>query len=358
MHRYNQVYAEFPLPSVMNPSPQTDIAAAAHPPEAGSAAQLQALLHTAGVAPLDHLGWLRITGEDRVRWLNGMVTNSIQDLKPGEGNFNFILNAQGRIQGTAYAFAPSNDQPNSILLQTDRTQIPALLATLDRFIIMDDVELTDITDSWSGITLIGPKAAALLAGIGLPAPSPLSLQMNLWQEAELTLIAPPSPLTPRFELWAEPATISSLLTTLTAAGATPIDPEPLEWLRILEGTPRYGIDIRDKELPQETAQTQALHFAKGCYLGQEIVERIRSRGAVHRTFAAFRLEGPLPEPGTPIEADAKPVGELTSTAAIPFASGTVQIGLGYIRREALDRAAILTAASTQVIPVTLPVREP
>jgi folate-binding protein YgfZ len=344
----------------MNLSPQTDIDAPAEPLEADSAAQLKAqlhaLLHTAGVASLGHFGWLRVTGEDRVRWLNGMVTNSIQDLKPGAGNFNFILNAQGRIQGTAYAFALED----SILLQTDRTQLPGLITTLDRFIIMDDVELADISDTLTGVALIGPNAASLLAAVDISTEldDPLELVHVTWHSASLNLIRAYSPLVPRFEIWADAATSRTVLEALAVAGATPISPEPLEWLRILEGTPRYGTDIRDKELPQETAQTQALHFAKGCYLGQEIVERIRSRGAVHRTFAAFRLEGPLPAPGTPIEADGKSVGELTSTAAIPFASGTVQIGLGYIRREALDRAATLTAAATQVVPIPLPVREP
>ncbi|MEO6802016.1 MAG: folate-binding protein [Granulicella sp.] len=352
----------------MSLSPQTDLDAATQPLEAGSAAaQLHALLHTAGVAALDDLGWLRITGEDRVRWLNGMVTNSIQDLKPGEGNFNFILSAQGRIQGTATAFALED----SILLQTDRTQLSSLTTTLDRFIIMDDVELTSIEDL-SGILVAGPQALSIVMALGTadhqaapcspatqaPPPQAINLKQTLYAGAPVSLIQAFSPLIPRFEIWSDAFTIESLRTALTEAGAISIAPEPLEWLRILEGTPRYGTDIRDKELPQETAQTRALHFAKGCYLGQEIVERIRSRGAVHRTFAAFHLEGPLPAPGTPIEADDKSVGELTSTAAIPFTSGTVQIGLGYIRREALDRAAALTAADAKVVPISLPVREP
>ncbi len=113
-------------------------------------------------------------------------------------------------------------------------------------------------------------------------------------------------------------------------------------LRILEGTPLYGTDIRDKDLPQETDQTRALHFAKGCYLGQEIVERIRSRGTVHRTFSGFILTGELPAPGTRIlDADDKPVGELTSVARIQLPAGTDQLALGYIRREALDRNATI-----------------
>ena len=131
-------------------------------------------------------------------------------------------------------------------------------------------------------------------------------------------------------------------------------PEDLEHLRLLEGTPLYGTDIRDKELPQETAQLRALHFSKGCYLGQEIVERINSRGAVHRTFAGFLLTGDLPTPGTPLTADEKSVGEITSVARIPLPTGEIQLALGYIRREVIDRAATITYPGGTAISIKLP----
>ncbi len=316
--------------------------------------QLDGLLHGVGIAPLVDLGWLRVTGEDRVRWLNGMVTNSINDLAPGQGCYNFILSAQGRIQGIATAFF----QPDSILLETDRTQIAALTATLDRFIIMDDVELTDISATRTGIALIGPGAAALLTRLDLPTPAGLSIQTSRWHDADLTLIGAHSPLVPRFALWSDDSTAEAITAALTQRGAEPASAEALEHLRILEGTPRYGTDIRDRELPQETAQTRALHFAKGCYLGQEIVERIRSRGNVHRTFSGFQIAGQLPAPGTPIEFNGKVIGELTSATAVPFSTGTQQIGLGYIRREALDNQAVLSCADAEVHLISLPVREP
>jgi len=336
------------MTSILHPALPSDIALTTTDP------QLRALFDTVAISPLDGFGWIRITGEDRVRWLNGMVTNSIQDLKPGEGCYNFVLSAQGRIQGTANAFAQADD----ILLETDRAHLPGLMATLDRFIIMDDVELADTTATTTGIAVIGPTAPALLEQLGLPVPpvGSLAIQTATWRGADVTVITAHSPLTPRFELWTNPATAESLTAALVAAGATPCDASTLEQLRILEGTPRYGIDIRDRELPQETAQTRALHFSKGCYLGQEIVERIRSRGNVHRTFAAFRLDGTLPASGTALEAEGKPIGELTSVTAVPTSDGTLQIGLGYIRREALDRALPLTYAGGTAAPITLPLR--
>jgi folate-binding protein YgfZ len=232
------------------------------------------------------------------------------------------------------------------------------MTLLDRFIIMDDVELADATGSQSGILIAGPKAASLLARTGLDVEDLGTLQKRTapWNDAQISVLHLDSPLIPRFELWADANTASKLLQALQEAGAVFCETQSLEWLRILEGTPLYGTDIRDRELPQETGQTRALHFSKGCYLGQEIVERIHSRGNVHRTFSAFRLDGKLPAAGALLEADSKQVGELTTVAAIPLPTdGTiVQLALGYIRREALERGLPLQYAGGVAFPVSLP----
>ena len=336
----------------MAPSAQSEIDTVS---TSSSAAQLAALLQGTGVSRLADTGWIRVTGEDRVRWLNGMVTNSIQQLQDGEGNYNFFLSVQGRIQGDATIFA----EPDALVIETAASQVPGLMTLLDRFIIMDDVELADATNSQSGMLIAGPKAASLLERIGLNVEDLGVLQKRTmqWDAAQITVLHIESPLIPRFELWADADTTSKLLEALQNAGAAFCEAQSLEWLRILEGTPLYGTDIRDRELPQETGQTRALHFSKGCYLGQEIVERIRSRGNVHRAFSAFRLDGELPVVGAPLEADAKQVGELTSVAAIPLPTDngtTVQVALGYIRREALDRGIPLHYAGGVAIPVSLP----
>jgi folate-binding protein YgfZ len=336
----------------MTPPIQSDIAAAS---TSSPASQLAALVQGAGMSHLNQTGWIRVTGQDRVRWLNGMVTNSIQQLKDGEGTYNFLLSVQGRIQGDAMIFA----QPDALLIETALSQVPTLLALLDRFIIMDDVELADVTSTHAGLLVTGPQAASLLAQIGLnvEALEPLAMRTMPWHTANVSVIHAYSPLTSKFELWTDGETISKLTEAIQNAGASLCDAESLEWLRILEGTPLFGTDIRDRELPQETGQTRALHFAKGCYLGQEIVERIRSRGNVHRTFSAFQLEGNLPGTGSPLEADGKQVGELTSVAAIPLPGSdkeTVLLGLGYIRREALDRNLPLSYPGGTAVPVPLP----
>jgi folate-binding protein YgfZ len=340
-----------------------------------SSTQLSALLTGAGVAPLDHTGWIRVTGEDRVRWLNGMVTNSIQDLAPGQGCYNFVLNAQGRIQADLTAWMLED----SILLETG--QAGKVATSLDHFIIMDDVELTVLgngrdesetaasngypfltqSPGRTGLLIAGPQAISILQRLDFPIGqlSTLHIQSTIWNTAPLDIIHAYSPLVQRVELWSDQVTIHKLTQTILDAGAVQVSPETLEHLRILEGTPLYATDIRNSEtsrdLPQETAQTRALHFSKGCYLGQEIVERIRSRGNVHRTFTGFELTGTLPTPGTPLEAEGKPIGELTSVAAIEHpTTGPIQIALGYIRREALDRALPLTYPGGTATPITLP----
>lgn len=315
--------------------------------------QLTALLEHSAVAPLSSIGWIKVTGDDRVRWLNGMTTNSIQALASGELNYNFFLSSQGRIQGDAIALALDN----SILLGTSADRVPALMELLDRFIIMDDVELAQHPSF--GLAVAGPKAASTLAAIGIAVDDLAPLHFTAvddWRGQKVAVLHAPSPLVPRFEVWSEsPDTIAQINESLTASGATPVYDEALNHLRILEGTPLYGTDIRDKELPQETAQTRALHFAKGCYLGQEIVERIRSRGNVHRTFHAFQLTGDMPVAGAVLEADGKPVGELTSAATIPLASGAVNLALGYIRREALERNFTIAYPGGTAQPVTAPI---
>ena len=326
--------------------------------------ELEAIRTSAAIYPLTDRAFLRITGPDATRWLNGMVTNNIQSLQPGEGNYNFLLNAQGRIQGDCTIYREPGDGAPVFLLQTDIGQLEAVHQTLDRFIIMDDVELAPV-EALSGVLVVGPQALSIVMALGTanhqaapcspdtqaPPPQTVNLKRTLYAGAPVSLIQAYSPLVPRFEIWSDPPTIASILAELRGTSALPISPETLEAHRILSATPKYGQDIRNtetnKDLPQETAQTHALHFAKGCYLGQEIVERIRSRGQVHRTFTQFTLTGSLPTLPAPIEAAGKPVGELTSAADVP---GHGLIALGYLRREAFTQP--LTYPGGTAIPRT------
>lgn len=314
--------------------------------------ELAALVHSSAVYDLGYLTRIRVTGEDRIRWLNGMVTNTVQSLSQGYGNYTLILNAQGRIQGDGYVFRAADQ----LTFETDRSQAPRLLAHLGHFIIMDDVELHELDAETTTLGLAGPQAAKTLESLGLAIPETLGFVAAELQNIPLTVVNAYSALVPRFELWLAAKDVPAVWRILTESGATPTGFAALESLRILEGTPLYGVDMSDRYLPQETNLTRALNFNKGCYLGQEIVERIRSRATVHRTLRQFELSGPLPAPGAELraEGDDKAIGELTSAAhyALPGLPRTFAIGM--VRIEALERKAVITYPGGQAIPLDAP----
>ncbi|MGD0648296.1 MAG: folate-binding protein [Acidobacteriaceae bacterium] len=299
---------------------------------------LSVLLEGAGFRPVTDRAFLRISGSDATRWLNGMVSNSIQALEPGEGNYNFLLNAQGRIQGDATVYRETTAEPAEFLLATSAAQLETIQKHLDHFIIMDDVELTPAYTDEAGLLVVGKRAAEAMGRVGLPAIDPLRLVHADTEHGPVLLITPAGGNVLVFELRGATATIDGIRNALQIPE---VSAESLEFLRLLEARPLFGQDIRNTEtardLPQETSQAHALHFAKGCYLGQEIVERIRSRGQVHRRFTAFRLTGELPATlPAPLNAGGKPAGELTSAELVPLAEGSVLVALGYVRQEAVD----------------------
>ncbi len=314
--------------------------------------ELAALLTGSGVYDLGWRNFLSCAGEDRGRWLNGMVTNSVLALEENTGGYAFVLNAQGRIQGDLDIYR----RADALWLQTDRAQVDVLTAFLDHYIIMDDVTL-QLEDAWTAVGIAGPHAVDKLAAAGLSvdAIAPLHLAETSWRGRDVVLAHAYSPLVPRYEIWIESSGALELWNALLDVDAIPCGAKAVEQLRILEGTLAYGVDITNRDLPQETNQMRALHFSKGCYLGQEIVERIRSRGLVHRTFTGFLVEGPEPPANTPLLADGQPVGELTSLARMIIPGvGERVLALGRIRRESLERKSVLTAAGNPVIPFTLP----
>jgi folate-binding protein YgfZ len=220
----------------------------------------------------------------------------------------------------------------------------------DRYIIMDDVELADISDKLSAVGITGPKAADILqkAGIEFPqlpkegnygAPADTSklepghVVDAKWRDIGISVARNTHPNMDSYEIWFAAEQSPTVWDTLTEAGATPVGSEALEWYRIVRGVPRYGLDLSQRDLPQETEQKHALNFTKGCYIGQEIVERIRARAILHRTFTGFLVEGDPPLTGTKVQSDGKNIGEITSAAHVPFPSGERTVALGYLRRE-------------------------
>jgi folate-binding protein YgfZ len=285
-------------------------------------------------AALHDLGWLRrvaVRGEDRFRWLSGMVTNTVNDLGTNAGAWNLVLNAQGRIQGDLHV----GREGDQLELTIAADQVDRLLAHLERFIIMDDVELVPLREE-SALGLAGPLAAGLLTRLGLPALTETMTSARVaWSGHEVRVVRAYGVLAPHYELWVQAAEIPALGRALIEAGASPVGAATLEAFRIAEGIPAYGIDIAERDLPQETSQMRALNFNKGCYLGQEIVERIHSRGSVHRHLRPLELFGPIPAAGTELTMDSGAIaGQITSAAELLLPSGSRVFALGMIRGEA------------------------
>jgi folate-binding protein YgfZ len=281
------------------------------------------------------LGWMRrvnVRGEDRSRWLSGMVTNTVNDLPANGGAWNLVLNAQGRIQGDLTVWR----EGDALELVIAADQYDKLLAHLDRFIIMDDVELVAIdptTETTIGLT--GPQSREVLARMGLPVPAePMTSQQVEWNGSNLRICHAYGTLADHFEIGTPQAGLTLLWRALSTAGATPVGSAALEVFRVAEGIPTYGIDIAERDLPQETSQARALHFSKGCYLGQEIVERIRSRGNVHRHLRQLELDGPLPKTGAELILDGSATGAITSAAEFSLNGTTRRFALAMVRSEA------------------------
>ena len=317
-------------------------------------AEFAALTKDAGVYDLGWRAKIKVTGEDRVRWMNGMVTNNIRDLKPNEGNYNFVLSPQGRIQGDMYIY----QRGDALLIDTEQSQREALLKLLDHFIIMDDVELQDVSAEMASIGVQGPRATEVLKKIGIEpsCADPLIVCDVHWQGETIQVTRMVSDDFLTYELWMSPEIAPKLWDAVVAAGAKPVGYEALEKFRVYAGVPKYAQDIREKDLPQETEQTHALHFAKGCYIGQEIVERIRSRGAVHRMFTGFRLTQDA-APGSEVLADGKKIAELTSVARVPRNGSEELVALGYIRREAGKPGALFKIGDADVTVAALPFKD-
>jgi folate-binding protein YgfZ len=335
-----------------------------HPPDQETApspdsrdarAEFHALLSGCGVHDLGSRAKIRLTGSDRVRWLNGMVTNNIRDLALNHGVYSFLLNAQGRIQADLYAY----NLGDSLLVDADSSQRDKILAHFDHFIISDDVEVTDISPTLTAIGVAGPNAGTVLRTAGIQAAelNPLELTTPKCECdcacLQCTLLRGDNSTGSAYEIWLKPEQQESTWKALLSAGATAVGSSALDLLRISHGIPRFGSDIRERDLPQETGQARALNFTKGCYLGQEIVERIRSRGAVHRQFITFLVEGALPAPGVKILADDKEVGEITSSVNLPLPAGDRPVALGYLRREAAGKS--LRAGEAVLQAATLPI---
>ena len=300
------------------------------------AKEYAALRQTVALMDTNFRAFFSFTGPDRQRYVNAILTSNVRDLKPGQGTVGLLLNPQGHILAEVETFAGQD----CILASSHAMIRERTFSTFDKFIIMDDVTLEDLTASTGTLDIVGPRASALLAELGVKrfADMPvlaheefkvgeISCQVvrrDLAGDTVATLIASRDQLP---ELWRE------LGERVRAQGGFPAGLEALNSVRLECGTPWFGLDYDDKQIPHEAGlEDTHINYEKGCYTGQEIVERVRSRGHVNRRLAELRFSGPgAVRAGTKLLFEGNEIGIVMSSAFSP--SLGQPIGLGYVRRE-------------------------
>jgi aminomethyltransferase len=272
----------------------------------------EALMGGAALLDLSDRGRIRVTGEDRARLLHAMTTNHVQQMKPGEGLYTFFLDAQGRILADAFLLCFDDH----FLIDTGAGTRQSLAAHLDRFIIADDVTLEDVTDQTFCLAVEGPQAIAVAGEAGMPAPYQRYSHVR-W--GDLTAAAITVTGAPAVRIYGPQDDRDDTIRLLEGAGAIAASPQEADVARLKRFIPLYGVDITERTLPQETQQMHAIHFQKGCYIGQEIVERVRSRGHLNRLLMGFRgqaaEETAAPARGSRLLMEGKEAGEVSSAGA-------------------------------------------
>lgn len=281
---------------------------------------------------------IAFSGPDRARYLNAMLTNNIQGLLAGRGCLALLLNPQGHILAELEVYA----EADRFLTRSHASVRERTAATLEKYIIMDDVQMEDLTEQVGSFAIEGPRAAAIVqqaCGIALEEMPEMAIR-----EAEIERIACWVVRRSHFgEAGIEVIAKRELLALLwqrmrgavEARGGAAIGLEALNALRLEAGAPWFPVDFDDKVIPHEAGlENTHINFTKGCYTGQEIVERVRSRGQVHRRRVRLKFSG-LPAaavlPGAKLRAGGTEVGAVTSAAFSPAAGGA--IGMGYVRGE-------------------------
>ncbi|MDD5542768.1 MAG: aminomethyltransferase family protein [Acidobacteriia bacterium] len=294
--------------------------------------ECRAVREAVGLMDLCQRGKIEITGPDRVRFLNGQVTNDVKKLAPGRGCYACALDYKGALVGDMKIYA----HPDCLLMDTSEAASGKLLDHFIRFAISDEVEIMDKSPDIAHLALHGPAAPPLLNKLTgrdlsslrhleftneLIAGGPVEVsRQDYLGEAGFDLITPSAHAG---AVW------QSCFAEGSAWGLRPVGYEAFNVLRIEAGTPIFGIDMTEEHLPLEANLMSAISTDKGCYTGQEVVARIMNRGHVNRLLCGLALEGSrIPSRGEKIFSGGKVVGEITSAAYSPTLHQV--IALGYI----------------------------
>ena len=277
-----------------------------------------------------------LTGRDRVQYLHNISSNDIKGLAEGRGTLALLLSPQGHILAELEVYA----LPEKLLVLSHASQRERTVATLKKYVIGSHVQIDDQTDRMGSVGVEGPRAAEIIAevcGVAIGELADMSVKEITFDAASGFLVRRSHFGEPGAEIVAPRESLAALWQRMIASarqrGGEPIGMAALNALRLEAGVPWFPVDFNDAQIPHEAAiETTHISFNKGCYTGQEIVERVRSRGHVNRkrVLLKFSTTAP-PAPGTKLRAGGAEVGYVTSAAFSP-ATGT-SIGMGYVRRE-------------------------
>jgi folate-binding protein YgfZ len=338
-----------------------------------AAAEYRNARETVALIDKNYRAYLSFTGPDRVRYLNAILTNNIKDLGAGHGIVSLLLNPQGHILAEieTYAFAESLFCVSYAMIRE------RLIEWLDKFIIMDDVTLTDETARYGSLALEGPKAAAVvkeLTGLTLQSMNDLAIAdveiLRFAQDDTIKKTAEKNSIScrvvkrstgkiPGAEVVIERDKVAQLWKILLEAvkkqGGGPVGYTALSALRLAQGVPWFDYDFGEKQIPHEAGlQDSHISYTKGCYTGQEIVERVRSRGQVNRQRVELVFSGDaVPQPGTTLTMGGKEIGYVTRAARIPEPPGV--LGMGYARKEGSAVGSVLQWAGGTATVIQSPI---
>jgi folate-binding protein YgfZ len=327
-----------------------DVRLAAH--FGAAAAEYDVLRERAAIVDLACDDGLEVTGGDRQEFLHGMLSADIRTLVAGTGCRALLLTDQGKVVADAVVSVAAD----AVTLTAAAGGVAGAAVALDRYIVADDVELAVAGADEHRVAICGPRAAEALRQLGIAAP-PVATYAHAAVEVDgvrLRVICIPDGY---LCVLPAAAAVAWWQRALDSGAVLPVGHDAFELLRIERGVPRYGRDVTAETLALEAPFGAAIVFGKGCYLGQEVVERVTARGHVNRHLAGFLLAAEaVPLPGERLLAGDRDVGWLTSTAW--SWSRARPIGLGYVRREhaepgttlMVQGAATATAATVSALP--------
>lgn len=306
-------------------------------------AEYAAARSAVGLIDLSHRGLLQFTGPDCLSFLQGMLSNDLRALKPFDGQYSAILTQQGKVVADVRVLCSMN----SFYLDFWENLKAKVIAHLNRYLVADEVEIADRSAEYSFISVQGPRAEMLLKTItqNVDLPTLTKQHAMITLEGAAICVVREDPGMPAFDLIVPMASAVGTAQKLTDAGrqfsAAWIGEQTQNILRVEAGVPRYGVDFSEDNLLLEVGIDDAVSFTKGCYLGQEVVERIRSRGHVNKKLCGLLLDGAEPAgAGDQLLANGKEAGRITSSV---FSLRLERpIALGYVIKEHWEPGAELT----------------